>query len=150
MRAFVSFLLLCCIHQCVPTDYAFYLFLIINETEHEVRVIMNHEYSSPAYSQKGNDIINLVISPGNAIERRVDIDGVYELHKDLQKDGVVPIWDEYYIKEIIVNDTILDESKWRNEAFWEKLTFEDASYKVWYRLWITKDGASPNPPDSYQ
>ena len=111
---------------------------------------MNHEYTSAAYSENENDTICKVIKPGGTLYQERECMGVYELHQDLQKDGVVPVWDEYYIKEIIVNDTILDESKWRNEAFWEKLTFEDASYKVWYRLWITKDGASPNPPDSYQ
>lgn len=127
-------------------DYAFYVFVIVNETEDEVIVKMNHEYSSPAYSQKENDTISLVIMPGEAFSRRIDVDDVYELQKDLQKDGVVPIWDEYYIKEIIVNDTIFDESKWRNENCWEKLTFDDASYKVWYRLWITEGGIGPNPP----
>ena len=106
---------------------------------------MNHEYTSPAYSE--NDIVSKVIKPGGTLYQERECLGVYELHQDLQKDGVVPVWDEYYIKEIIVNDTILDESKWRNEDCWEKRLFSNLPDNVLYILHITKNGINPNSPN---
>ena len=111
---------------------------------------MNHEYTSAAYSENENDTICKVIKPGGTLYQERECMGVYELHQDLQKDGVVPVWDEYYIKEIIVNDTILDESKWRNEDCWEKRLFSNLPNNVLYILHITENGINPNYPNPYQ
>ena len=100
-----------------------YVFVIENNSLHDVVLRMEHNYPDDFKNREEilDYMLTPVLKPGEVVYYSKNVLGD-ELDKDLSTDNVTPIWDEYYIKEIIVNDTILSEDKWRREDCWSKNT----------------------------
>lgn len=98
-------------------------------------VTLNHNYPDDAGLKP--DLMEYMLTPtlksGEAVYYGINL--THEIPEgNFSGENVIPIWDEYYIKEIRVNDTILDESKWRRDSCWVKN--EMGSNHLEYRLTI--------------
>lgn len=137
MRFFVL-LFICLFCSCGELYLAgSYLFIIENKSPYDVALTLNHNYPDDTNlkPELAGYYLNPILKPGECVYYSKNVLSS-EYISDLYKDNVTPIWDLYYIKEIRVNDTILDESKWRHDSCWVKEQNETIYYQIKYRLTI--------------
>lgn len=106
---FVAALILCSLGRCSQTE-ASYTFVLYNETGQTIKVNMNHgfPFAGNGRGRVLTDSLSFSISADEVIFLTYVeyVDSDQRTLPDYKNIGLKPIWDEYYIKEIIVNDTI--------------------------------------------
>lgn len=121
-----------CSELCLTGSY---IFIIENKSPYNVVVVLDHNYPDEVGLKPDvmEYILNPILKPGEAVYYGVNLSHVIP-KGNFSGENITPIWDEYYIREIRINDIILDENKWRSDSCWEKKEVD--SYHMEYLLSI--------------